>query len=71
MNLDQMGAQELIAATLAENYLMFGFADDGEADKVAGRVVEVLAAMGWKIAKAKRLAQLEALEALALMPEDN
>ena len=36
--------KELIAMTLAENYLGFGFADDGEADKVAARVIEVLKA---------------------------
>lgn len=42
-------AKDLIAMTLAENYLGFGFADDGEADKVAARVIEVLKAHGYQI----------------------
>lgn len=34
--------KELIARCLAANYLQFGFADDGEADKVAERLLSVL-----------------------------
>ena len=62
MDLEKMSAQELIAVTLAENYLMFGFADDGEADKVAARVVDVLRQFGWRIVSGRTETAAEGLE---------
>lgn len=50
-----MSPKELIAATIAENYLMFGVADDGEADKVAERVMEVLAAFQFEIVQRRNM----------------
>lgn len=47
--LETKSPQELIAMTLAEVYLTAGFADDGEADKAAERIVAVLDMLGWKI----------------------
>ena len=47
--LETKSPQELIAMTLAEVYLNAGFADDGEADKAAERVLAVLDVLGWKI----------------------
>lgn len=43
--------KDLIAQCLAANYLQFGFADDGEADKVAERLLAVLDHLGCQITK--------------------
>ena len=48
-----MEVKELIARCLAENYLQFGFADDGEADKVAARIMTVLDDLGCKVVPKK------------------
>lgn len=43
--------KDLIAQCLAANYLTFGFADDGEADRVAERLLIVLDQLGCEIVK--------------------
>ena len=47
----EIEVKDLIAECIAANYTMFGFADDGEADKVAARVLDVLDDSGCKIVK--------------------
>ena len=43
--------KDVIAQCLAANYLQLGFADDGEADKVAERLLAVLDQLGCEIVK--------------------
>jgi len=43
--------KDLIAQCIAANYMQFGFADDGEADKVAQRLLSVLDDLGCEIVK--------------------
>ncbi len=47
----EIEVKDLIAQCLAANYLQFGFADDGEADKVAERLLAVLDQLGCEIVK--------------------
>jgi hypothetical protein len=46
-----ISVKDLIAQCLAANYLQFGFADGGEADKVAERLLRVLDDMGCEITR--------------------
>lgn len=43
--------KDLIAQCLAANYLQFGFADDGEADRTARNLLAVLDQLGCEIVK--------------------
>jgi hypothetical protein len=45
--------RDLIAQCLAANYMMAGFADDGDADRIAGRLLDVLDQLGCEIVKKK------------------
>lgn len=47
----EISIKELIARCLASNYLQFGFADDGEADKVAENLLSVLDQLGCAIVR--------------------
>jgi len=47
----EIEVKDLIAQCIAANYMQFGFADDGEADKVAQRLLSVLDDLGCEIVK--------------------
>jgi hypothetical protein len=47
----EISAKDLIAQILAANYLRFGFADDGEANIVAQRILDVLDDLGCAVVK--------------------
>jgi hypothetical protein len=47
----EIEVKDLIAQCLVASYLQFGFADDGEADKAAGRILAVLDEVGCQITK--------------------
>lgn len=49
--------KDLIARCIAVNYLQFGFADDGEAETVAGRLLDVLDSLGCEITQKPRTEQ--------------
>lgn len=51
---EMVEVKDLIAQCLASNYLQFGFADDGEADRVAGRLLKVLDDLGCEIVSKPR-----------------
>lgn len=50
---DDIEIKDLIAQCLAANYLQFGFADDGEADRVARNLLKVLDDIGCEIVRKK------------------
>ena len=47
----QIEIKDLIARCLAANYLQYGFADDGEADKVAVQLMAALDDLGYEVVK--------------------